>query len=234
MSASARTSLAAVLLLAVCPSLARADGPSFDCRKGRTPAEIAICRDPVLAHDDLRIARRYGVLMKGLGAVQRVSLAADQAAFLRLRDTAADGSDPGMYASIRSILGERAAFLDRIRLAPPKGLIGTWGSLEGEVEIRPADRGRLRLYGNIADPYAARWTCEFDERGYVKSGVLGLQDGEEPIAFLDASRFGPFLEITQTDGKGQGVDSPSCGGWQSFANTYFYVGPVPDSEPEDR
>ena len=41
------------------PDLARADGPSFDCRKANLPAEKAICADPQLSAIDALVANAF-------------------------------------------------------------------------------------------------------------------------------------------------------------------------------
>lgn len=59
--ARAKTVIGAVAMLVVAgaSSLARAEGPSFDCSKASAPVEILICSDSVLADQDLRLATAF-------------------------------------------------------------------------------------------------------------------------------------------------------------------------------
>ena len=54
--------LAAVLLaIPMCTAIDAqpAQGPSFNCRYAKAPDEVAICQDPALADDDLRMSNAY-------------------------------------------------------------------------------------------------------------------------------------------------------------------------------
>ena len=43
----------------ICGTAARAEGPSFDCRKASLPAEKAICADPQLSAIDALVAKAF-------------------------------------------------------------------------------------------------------------------------------------------------------------------------------
>ncbi|TIP02939.1 MAG: hypothetical protein E5X72_18595 [Mesorhizobium sp.] len=51
--------------------LARADGPSFDCRKARLPTEKAICADPQMSAIDALVAKAYGGFEPAFGGDKR-------------------------------------------------------------------------------------------------------------------------------------------------------------------
>ena len=50
---------------------ARADGPSFDCRKARLPAEKAICADPQMSAIDALVTKAYGGFEPAFGGDKR-------------------------------------------------------------------------------------------------------------------------------------------------------------------
>ena len=51
--------------------LARADGPSFDCRKARLPTEKAICADPQMSAIDALVTKAYGGFEPAFGGDKR-------------------------------------------------------------------------------------------------------------------------------------------------------------------
>ena len=51
--------------------LARADGPSFDCRKARLPTEKAICADPQMSAIDALATKAYGGFEPAFGGDKR-------------------------------------------------------------------------------------------------------------------------------------------------------------------
>ncbi|NUS22392.1 MAG: hypothetical protein HOQ25_21825 [Mesorhizobium sp.] len=51
--------------------LARADGPSFDCRKAQLPAEKAICADPQMSAIDALVTKAYGSFEPAFGGDKR-------------------------------------------------------------------------------------------------------------------------------------------------------------------
>lgn len=54
---------AALMLVAAVPAVSQS-GPSFNCGKARTWVEKTICRDPVLADKDRRMASAYNSLLE--------------------------------------------------------------------------------------------------------------------------------------------------------------------------
>ncbi|TGU57915.1 hypothetical protein EN829_068705, partial [Mesorhizobium sp. M00.F.Ca.ET.186.01.1.1] len=51
--------------------LARADGPSFDCRKAQLPAEKAICADPQMSAIDALVTKAYSGFEPAFGGDKR-------------------------------------------------------------------------------------------------------------------------------------------------------------------
>ncbi|WP_245456477.1 hypothetical protein [Mesorhizobium sp. M2A.F.Ca.ET.043.05.1.1] len=51
--------------------LARAVGPSFDCRKARLPTEKAICADPQMSAIDALVTKAYGGFEPAFGGDKR-------------------------------------------------------------------------------------------------------------------------------------------------------------------
>lgn len=63
-----------------------AAGPSFDCLKATTPAELAICGTPLLRLLDNQAAQLYREKRSSLTGVDRVALLTEQRQWLRSRD----------------------------------------------------------------------------------------------------------------------------------------------------
>ena len=53
------------------PGPARAEGPSFDCRKARLPTEKAICSDPQMSAIDALVTKAYGGFEPAFGGDKR-------------------------------------------------------------------------------------------------------------------------------------------------------------------
>jgi len=55
----------------ICGTAARAEGPSFDCRKASLPAEKAICADPQLSAIDALVAKAFTGFEPAFGGDKR-------------------------------------------------------------------------------------------------------------------------------------------------------------------
>jgi uncharacterized protein len=72
MRSSSRTAVwPALVLVAFGFGSARADGPSFDCRKASLPAEKAVCADPQLSAIDALVAKAFKDFMPTFGGDKR-------------------------------------------------------------------------------------------------------------------------------------------------------------------
>src|SRR6266536_4071925 len=74
-------------IMAVSPATAA----SFDCKRAKLPAEIAICTDPTLSSQDEEMARQYLPLIKSAPADSTKTIKTEQKAWLAERN--ACGSD---------------------------------------------------------------------------------------------------------------------------------------------
>ena len=68
-----------------------ATAASFDCKKAKLPAEIAVCSDPTLSSQDEELAREYVPLVKSSPADLAKAIKTEQKAWLSARN--ACGSD---------------------------------------------------------------------------------------------------------------------------------------------
>jgi uncharacterized protein len=70
-----------------------AAGPSFNCARARTNAEIAICASPTFSAQDRAIASLYPRVLAATRPARKAALAQDQALFNRSRETCFAGDE---------------------------------------------------------------------------------------------------------------------------------------------
>lgn len=105
--------------------------PSFDCAAARSKVEKAICASPALSDLDRRMASAYAAALKGLDDAGKAALRTDQRIFIDARNAFFGTRDYDLKAD----LADRAAWLERIDLAPRTGWDGLWGSVMGEITL---------------------------------------------------------------------------------------------------
>jgi uncharacterized protein YecT (DUF1311 family) len=197
---------------------AQAAKPSFDCAKAVSPAEKAICADPALASADATIAQNYAAALDRLGATARKALQKDEQDFVSYRDTIAQFNDDIPKEKQNFDLGEfmrdRVAFLANIK-KPTAGLVGLWTNVRGEVEIKPAGRGKMEVSAEVANPVTGGGECDVDDT--VKAaGQLKLvesDDDDKPTGFVYYFYRGGDALIAEETGEARGdaVGPASCG-----------------------
>jgi uncharacterized protein len=110
--------LALTAVLAVSPAAAA----SFDCKKAKLPAEVAICGDPTLSSEDEALASEYSPLVKSAWPDDAKKIKAEQKAWLAERN--ACGSDKqcimGSYRERLEKFGEWRAEI----ASAPRGAAG--------------------------------------------------------------------------------------------------------------
>jgi uncharacterized protein len=72
---------------------AKRAGPSFNCARARTNAEIAICASPSFAAQDRAIASLYPRVVAATRQGRKAALASDQALFNRSRELCFAGDE---------------------------------------------------------------------------------------------------------------------------------------------
>ncbi|TCS12079.1 hypothetical protein [Caulobacter sp. BK020] len=110
--------LAALLLIALAPSLAAA--ASFDCAKARTKVEKLICKDPQLSRQDEDLAKAYGEALKLWDGQIAAYVKLSQRGWVASRALSAPGmggggelceDDGAALACLRTIHADRIAVL---------------------------------------------------------------------------------------------------------------------------
>lgn len=94
------------------PRPPQGSGPSFDCRRARSPVETAICRSPALSELDARLDFVYRDALAGAPGWRANEIRRDQRAWLEMRDSCVRERD------IERCLSRR--YLARIGTLEPK------------------------------------------------------------------------------------------------------------------
>jgi uncharacterized protein YecT (DUF1311 family) len=217
-------------LLAVTGAATAQSEPSFDCAKAVSVAEKAICADPALAQADADVAKTYAALLKTLDAAAGKALRDDQSDFIAYRDEVAGFSENKSKDQQTFDLGEflhdRATFLAGIRKPAGTGLIGTWSSVRGTVEIKAADGDKVEISADVvANPVLGSGSCEIDATVPSRK-TLRLEDtddNDKPTGFVFTfRRHGDALVAEQSgDGKDGRSEPPSCGANGHVDGTFF-------------
>jgi uncharacterized protein len=90
-------------------------GPTFDCTKARSPAELVICEYPRLAALDREIAVAYGSAARRSSPERAARLRDDQREWLRERDRMVGGkggSEEAFAEDLADVLRRRIRFLE--------------------------------------------------------------------------------------------------------------------------
>ncbi|MER8571874.1 lysozyme inhibitor LprI family protein [Mesorhizobium sp. M1338] len=204
--------------------------PSFDCAKATSVAEKAICADPALAQADADVARSYAALLKTFDPRAGKALRGDQGDFILYRDQIAGFNEntpkDQQTFDLGEFLRDRATFLAAIRKPADSGLIGTWSSSRGSVEIKAAGAGKLEVSEDVANPVSGGAECDIG--GTVRAGkelrLVDTDDNDKPTGFVFIfHRDGDALVVEQS---GTGTDDrsepPSCGA-SGHADGYFFL-----------
>jgi uncharacterized protein len=200
--------------------------PSFDCAKAKETAEKTICASEALAKQDLAIDQAYQRLRRSLDKKAAAALKDDQASFVAHRDQGIDNPD----FELSQRLADRLAFLKSVR-PPPKGLIGRWGNVYGEVIVKAGDGSKLDVTIDTVDPTSGRWLCEgVGGRAPLRGGrvsFLADEDDKERGWTIKVSRTGLMLkvhEIERAPAKSNGIRS-HCGTNGFVEGLYFPLAP---------
>ena len=118
-----------------------------------------------LAQADADVAKAYAALLKTLDTAAGKALRADQSDFIAYRDQIAGFNENTPKEQQTFDLGEfvrdRATFLAGIRKPADAGLIGTWSSVRGSVEIKAADAGKFEISAEIVtNPVSGSGACD--------------------------------------------------------------------------
>lgn len=201
--------------------------PSFDCRKARSGAEKAICRDPELAQLDRHIAARFEVLLNEFDAASAKALRGDQRWFTNIRDLPFDESSSGVTDDVRrdlkTMLEYRAKFLDSIIVRPAPGMEGIWGNLSGEVQVESRENNAVTVSFNVAEPSQGRWVCDANGSYRGSSGAGEVTDPSAPDRVIGLVRTGARLDVEERSIDGEERSSPFCGLNGSLTGSYFQV-----------
>lgn len=119
-------SLGLALVVALAPPLA-ADAqtqaaPSFDCAKASGPVEQAVCADPQLAADDVKLALVYKAALGVYAGADRLDLQRSQRDWLRARVDACRHVDATLEACLAGLYEDRTRQLASLRTSPNAGL----------------------------------------------------------------------------------------------------------------
>jgi uncharacterized protein len=109
-----------IILIALIAAMAAgpAGAASFDCKKAKLPAEIAVCSDPTLSSQDEELARQYLPLVKSAPAAPAKEIKAEQKAWLAERN--ACGADKQcIMGSYRERLQRFGEWRDQLSGAAP-------------------------------------------------------------------------------------------------------------------
>ncbi|ESX72376.1 hypothetical protein X758_14860 [Mesorhizobium sp. LSHC416B00] len=207
---------------------------SMECERSRGCAlpisEKAICADPVLAQADADVAKNYTALLKRLDAHAGKALRDDQSDFIAYRDQIAGFNESSPKNQQTFDLGEflrdRATFLSGIRKPPDAGLIGTWSSVRGSVDIKAVGGGKVEISEDVvSNPVSGSGSCEID--GTVANrNTLRLEDtddNDKPTGFVFTfRRDGDALVVEQSGAGKDGKSEPlSCGANGHADGTFF-------------
>ena len=222
---------AVLTALLAASEIAAAQGkPSFDCAKAASVAEKAICADPVLAQADADVAKAYAALLKTLDAAAGKALRADQSDFIAYRDQIADFNEntpkDQQTFDLGEFLRDRATFLAGIRKPADAGLIGTWSSVRGSVEIMAAGVSKLEISAEIVtNPVSGSGACDIggtvEKRKTLR--LVDTDDNDKPTGFVFTfHRDGDALIVDQDGtGKDDRSEPPSCGANGHADGTFF-------------
>ena len=218
----------AALLLSSRDAAAQAK-PSFDCAKAASVAEKAICADPDLAQADADVAKTYAAALKLLDARAGKALRDDQGDFIQYRDQIADFNKDTLKNKQTVDLGEfmrdRATFLSAIRKPSVAGLIGTWSSMRGTVEIKAKSAVRLEISEEVADPVSGNESCEISGTVKVRNELrlVDTDDNNKPTGFSFTFRHSGDALVVEQSGEGKNglTEPPTCGANGHADGTFF-------------
>ncbi len=203
--------------------------PSFDCAKAASVAEKAICADPDLAQADADVAKTYAAALKLLDARAGKALRDDQGDFIQYRDQIADFNKDTLKNKQTVDLGEfmrdRATFLSAIRKPSVAGLIGTWSSMRGTVEIKAKSAVRLEISEEVADPVSGNESCEISGTVKVRNELrlVDTDDNNKPTGFSFTFRHSGDALVVEQSGEGKNglTEPPTCGANGHADGTFF-------------
>jgi uncharacterized protein len=111
MTAAALMALTATAPTHIFANGAKGAGPSFNCARARTNAEIAICASPTFSAQDRAIASLYPRVLAATRPARKAELARDQALFNRSRELCFAG-DEDQEVCLGNLLSSRVAQLN--------------------------------------------------------------------------------------------------------------------------
>jgi len=221
-------SVLAALLLSNGDAKAQAK-PSFDCAKAASMAEKAICADPALAQADADEAKTYAAALKLLDALAGKALREDQSDFIRYRDQIAafneDTPKDKRTFDLGEFISDRATFLSDIRKPSAAGLIGTWSSMRGTVEIKAASAFKLEISEEVADPVSGDGSCEIGGTVKIRKDLrlVDTDDNNKPTGFSFTFRHSGDALVVEQNGEGKDglTEPPTCGANGHADGTFF-------------
>jgi hypothetical protein len=210
-----------------------ASGPSFDCKRARTEAETAICRDAGLAalDRDVAAAHRQALDRVRPDRALQAALRRDQVMFDLGREGALGYPGGGLAPYLQS----RRAWLDAVA-APRASLEGVWISGAGSLTVERRDGGLFGVVAKGDDPVRGSYTCEFSGIGRLKAGAIeaswDTKDGAEEDGAegwtLRLRRNGGLLRIEQRRNGSEATAAPFCGVHGSLEGTYLPASFMPE------
>jgi len=219
---------AALLLMSHGVAMAQTK-PSFDCAKAASLAEKDICADPALAQGDADVAKNYAAALKTLDQSAGKALRDDQGDFIQYRDQIAGFNENTPKDQQNFDLGDflrgRATFLASIRKPADTGFVGTWSSMRGGVEIKPAGTGKLEVSEDVANPVTGGAECDISGTVNIhgKPRLVDTDDNDKPTGFVFTFlRVGDALFVEQSGtAKDGSSEPPSCGANGHLDGTFF-------------
>lgn len=192
----------------------------FDCAKAQSAVERAICADPETAEADRAMAVAYRALLAQSTEPRFLeALKADQQSFLAIRQQAWEVTLNRQMAQER--LHEetklRAERLNWINPRPEPGLVGTWASAWGLLEISQTAEGSLQVSANVVDQIAGTWLCGYE--GALVDRSMSKATGHTLTETLQISRNGTLLQVENDfcDETGPAING-------SMKGLYFRIG----------
>lgn len=200
-------------------------GPSFDCRKAKSPLEKDICTSPKLAALDRRVAEEYAAALKRLDEKSATALRQDQRWFQGVLQIGLE-HDAGLAKKDRifdlpGTMEERVSFLSGLRPVPAGTWAGTWKNFVGEIEIEEKD-GKLKVSAGAAKPVTGNWVCNLEGSARQEGDALVITQDEEADGWTyRLARAGDHAVFSQKGPKGEEFSSPTCGMNGSMTGSYF-------------
>lgn len=206
--------------------------PSYDCKRAQDIAEKLICEYDDLAQLDQDIAVAYAAALKRLDAKGDAALHQEQEWFNYLRIGIADPNyafdDASPHDRLKGLIESRRDFLLSIRKPThdPTNMrlaaIGRWQNYFGLIEIKPLTKRRGSVSATAADPYSARWICEFAGDGNYINETLVIERRPSGGTRLNFMPDGDVLVVTEHFKKGESI-TPYCGYRGTLTGSYFFT-----------